>query len=174
MRDETEARSFMINARGVFTSSFRRLSDKNRKIRTIESDEDSVGPEVTTKGGHDRGASLGNISTECCKSSVDLNLGEHYTIPSHEEDTLGDHYAVPRRQEDNIEANQILFKGNVYTVTGFSVNDSNCELRLKCNLSSCSIHQQINEFRSEVSLPSLPAAGLRYPAGYVNMVRGQL
>ena len=174
LRDETPAKSYMINARGVFTSSFRRLSDKHRKIQTIESDDDSAGTEVATQGSQVRCASLSNVSTECCTSSVDINLGEHFTDPGRDEDVVGDHYTVPRRHENIVEANQIMFKGNIYTVTGFSVNDSSCELRLKCNSSSCSIHQQINAFRDEVSLPGPPTAGLRYPAGYVNMIRGQL
>ena len=161
LRDEKKANNYMINARGILQSSFRRLSDKSRRIENVDSDDsgsaETLRPDVTCE---DRAGALDSISMECQASSINLEVE--------------DYYQAPRREEESVATNQIKFRGNLYTIVGLSVSDSSCELKLKCVSSHCSIHQKIQNFRDEVSLPRPLPPGSRYPVGYVNMIRGNL
>lgn len=69
LRDEPKGQSFMISARGVITSSFRRLSDKHRKIEDVESDE------------HEHDDQTDTLSTQGHTSSMSLR-SDHYAAPN--------------------------------------------------------------------------------------------
>ena len=163
LKDENIAHNFMISAKGVFRSSFRKLSDKRQGyIHTVETDDEEV-DSITCAQGDSLDDRQIRTATNCAQlpARSEIHSG-HYQTPTH------------ATNEEDEKTNMLHFKGNQYKVIGFTLDGSNCFLKLKCEPQNCSIHQSIQDFQEDFGLPQAPARLLPpYNTGYVNMIRGR-
>ena len=181
LKDENVAHNFMISAKGVFRSSFRKFSDLSDRrqgyIHTVETDDEEVDSITCAQGdGQGDGQDDGQVGAATSCAQGNARIAANCAQLQARSEIHSGHYQTPTHvtNEEDERPNMLHFKGNQYKVIGFTLDGSNCFLKLKCEPHNCSIHQSIQEFQEDFQLPqAAPRLLPPYNTGYVNMIRGR-